>query len=56
MIKFTTALLMLGIVTAMTTTAIAHDWWAGCNPQARGCRQLSSPHVKHHHNTGHHSG
>jgi hypothetical protein len=56
MIKFTTALLILGIATAITTTAIAHDWWAGCNPQARGCRQLSNPHVRHHHNTGHHIG
>jgi hypothetical protein len=41
MIRFTTALLMLGIGTAMTTIAIAQDWWAGCNPQARWCRRLS---------------
>jgi len=69
MIRFTTALLMLVIGTTLTTTAIAQDWWAGCNPQARWCRRLSSPdqrhaaqqrsfhrHATHHHRTGHHSG
>ena len=42
MIRFTTALLMLVIGTTLTTTAIAQDWWAGCNPQAPWCRRLSS--------------
>jgi hypothetical protein len=41
MIKLTTALLTLGVGTAIATTAIAQDsWWAGCNPQASLCRQL----------------
>jgi hypothetical protein len=67
MIRFTTGLLMLGIGTAMTTTAIAQDWWAGCNPHARWCRRLSGPqqrqaprsfhrHAGYHHKAGHHSG
>jgi len=42
MIKLTTALLTLGVGVAIATTAIAQDsWWAGCNPQAPGCRALT---------------
>jgi hypothetical protein len=44
MIRLTTALLTLGIGTAMATTAIAQGqsgcWWAGCNPEANLCRAL----------------
>jgi len=40
MIRLTTALLTLGIVTAMTVTAQAQGecWWVGCNPEATLCR------------------
>jgi hypothetical protein len=42
MIRLTTALLTLGVVMAIATTAIAQPgWWVGCNPEAYGCAFLS---------------
>jgi len=36
MIRMAIALLTLGISVATATTAIAQDWWAGCNPKRHG--------------------
>ena len=42
MMRLTTALLTLGVGTAIATTAIAQPgWWVGCNPEADLCRLLS---------------
>jgi hypothetical protein len=38
MIRLTTALLTLGISMAIATTAVAQNWWVGCNPDAPMCR------------------
>jgi hypothetical protein len=36
MIRLTKVLLTLGVGMATATTAIAEDWWAGCNPRLSG--------------------
>jgi hypothetical protein len=48
MIKLTTALLLLGVMTATATTAIAGC--NTCNPNAPRCRQICPPsrHHRHH--------
>lgn len=38
MVRLTTALLTLGVSVAMATTAVAQNWWVGCNPDAPMCR------------------
>jgi hypothetical protein len=38
MIRLMTALLTLGVGMAIATTAIAQNWWVGCNPDAPMCR------------------
>jgi hypothetical protein len=43
MIKFMTALLALGVITATATTAIAQPGWNDCNPNAPRCRIYGSP-------------
>jgi len=46
MIRFTTALLTLGVGMAIATTANAQGWWVGCNPDAPACRVLGSDDVR----------
>jgi len=41
MVRLTTALLTMGVIAAMETTAGAQEcWWVGCNPEADLCRLL----------------
>lgn len=49
MIKSTTALLLLGVMTVTATTAIAGC--NTCNPNAPRCRQICPPSRHHRHHT-----
>lgn len=43
MVRLVTALLTVGVITAIATTAIAQPGWNDCNPNAPRCRIYGSP-------------